>query len=121
MTPKEKAMQEFNAYIRERDCKLYGRCISCGAPITPTTCDAGHYVPCVKESTRFDERNVNAQCKVCNQLNYGNLPGYTRGLMERYGDIVDGLIRRGRQTVKRSKSDYEEIASIYRQKRKELL
>ena len=111
----------FNAYIRERDCRQYGRCISCGAPITPTTCDAGHYVPCGNESTRFDERNVNAQCKVCNQLNYGNLKGYTRGIIARYGDIVDELIHKGRQAVKRSKSDYEEIVEIYRQKRKELL
>lgn len=35
----------FSLYIRHRDCPDgRGYCITCGAPITPKTCDCGHYI-----------------------------------------------------------------------------
>ena len=122
MNLQSKADRVFSHYIRHRDCPDgQGRCISCGRPITPSTCDCGHYVPRSHLSTRYDTRNCNAQCLDCNRMRYGNLPGYTRGLMRKYGSgIVDELIRQGRESCKLWRSDYEEIIETYKQKSHEI-
>ena len=76
----------FSRYIRRRDCPDgAGRCISCGRPITFSTCDAGHYIPRTHTATRWNVCNVNAQCRTCNRLRGGNPDGYRRGLIDRYG------------------------------------
>lgn len=52
----------FSLYIRHRDCPDgRGYCITCGAPITPKTCDYGHYIGRAHKATRWDERNCHAQ------------------------------------------------------------
>lgn len=117
---KERLDRIFSMYIRLRDCET-GRCISCGKRITPETSDCGHYVPRSHLATRWHEKNCNAQCKVCNQMEYGNLKGYTKGLMNKYGDgIIEELIQLKHSIVKMSKSDYEERIRYYTQKVKEL-
>ena len=109
----------FSQYIRKRDCPNdVGRCISCGSIITPSTCDAGHYIPRTHLSTRFDERNVNAQCYECNRLKNGNIKGYKIGLIEKYGELViDELTRLKNQTRKYSKSELQDLINKYKLKR----
>ena len=73
-------------YIRLRDTRDGGYCISCGKYITFDTCDAGHYhkrntAPAIK----YDERNVNAQCRECNGTPDGNKACYEDGLIRKYG------------------------------------
>lgn len=108
----------FSIYIRNRDCPDgKGHCISCGRPITPETSDCGHYIPRHHLSTRYDERNCNAQCVECNRMKYGNIPGYTKGLMRKYGDyIIDDLISLGKREHKMSQSDFEDIITTYKKK-----
>lgn len=77
----------FSRYIRERDVRMWGTCISCGKPITFDTCDAGHFMPasgCGRDLL-FDERNVNAECSRCNAWDDTHLLGYAEGLDTRYG------------------------------------
>jgi hypothetical protein len=47
--------------------------------------DGGHYIPTTVSSTRFDERNINAQCHRCNRFLHANLRGYFRGLEAKLG------------------------------------
>lgn len=105
----------FGLYVRRRDCPDgLGRCISCGRPITFRNCDAGHYIPRTHAATRWDTRNVNAQCRACNRMKDGNLPGYTIGLVEKYGDgVIEELNALKHTTMKLTKSDYLELIKKY--------
>jgi hypothetical protein len=67
-------------------------CISCGTPITPETCDAGHFHPNTERNMSlggnalwYDSRNINCQCLKCNRFASGNLVGYTVWLENKYG------------------------------------
>lgn len=108
----------FSIYIRRRDCPDgQGRCISCGRPINFTTCDAGHYIPRTHTATRWNVRNVHAQCRTCNRMRDGNAAGYTIGLVERYGDgIIGELNALKHRTVKLSDSDYKTLTKFFSRK-----
>lgn len=82
----------FSIFIRRRDCTPIGKCISCGKPITFETSDAGHYINRKYMATRYDEKNVNAQCRHCNRFCEGQIQGYRRGLIEKYGEKETLLI-----------------------------
>lgn len=83
----------FSAYIRQRDCPDgIGRCITCGVEVTPYTCDAGHYISRSHLATRWNERNVHAQCPTCNRYYYGKISAYRRELVRRYGEEAAGRL-----------------------------
>lgn len=72
-------------------------------------------------STRFSEENCNAQCITCNRHNSGNIEGYRRGLIRKYGEsTVLSLESAKYQINKMSESDYREKISHYRQEVKRL-
>lgn len=76
----------FNAYIRRRDELL--PCISCGT-MQANEWHAGHYKTAkAHPELRFNEFNVNKQCHHCNIVLSGNIEGYRKGLIERYGEVV---------------------------------
>ena len=106
----------FSRYVRMRDCHGgMGRCISCGRPITVNTCDAGHFIPRTHTATRWNIRNVHAQCRECNRMKDGNTEGYRRGLIERYGPgIIEQLTQKSRQTVKLSDNDYRTLTEFFK-------
>lgn len=82
----------FSKFIRQRDCTPVGLCISCGKPITFETSDCGHYVNRKHMATRYDEQNCNAQCRACNRFDEGNIMGYRKGLIKKYGiHVVEAL------------------------------
>ncbi|WP_317474701.1 recombination protein NinG, partial [Cronobacter sakazakii] len=77
----KQAQQAVNAFIRERDRDL--PCISCGT-FTSAQWDAGHYrSTAAAPQLRFDERNIQRQCVVCNQHKSGNLVPYRAELIRR--------------------------------------
>lgn len=114
---KEMLDKVFSIYIRRRDCRDgTGRCISCGRPITFTTCDAGHYIPRTHTATRWNIYNVNAQCRECNRMKDGNASNYRIGLIERYGlPVVDKLEQERHATVKLSDNDYRTLTRFFKQ------
>lgn len=76
----------FNAYIRKRDENL--PCISCGTTQSAEW-HAGHYKTAkAHPELRFHEFNVNKQCHHCNIALSGNIEGYRKGIIERYGEAV---------------------------------
>lgn len=106
----------FSRYIRLRDCPNgSGQCISCGRPITFSTCDAGHFIGRSHMATRYNTQNVNAQCLLCNRMKDGNLDGYRRGLAEKYGSQVIGqLEEKGRRSVHLSENDYNTLNAFFK-------
>ena len=78
---KLQAQRLFNAYIRNRD-EGEG-CISCGST---NEIQAGHYHSAGQNNhLRFDEDNVNGQCKKCNYFVSGSLAKYRHNLIEKIG------------------------------------
>lgn len=92
---KDKLDRVFSEYIRLRDSdgNGYGRCISCGRIVHWKDADAGHYVNRKHMSLRYDEKNVNLQCRSCNRFDEGNMAGYALGLEEKYGSQVHNYLR----------------------------
>lgn len=111
-----KAQKVFNSYIRKRDSQDgYFTCISCGQTKDTTQMDAGHYVP-VKGSSalRFDEYNVNGECKSCNGFDQFHLIGYRRNLIDKVGERkVMELEYQHRLIKKWSRTELNEIISKY--------
>ena len=111
-----KAQKIFNAYIRQRDSDNgYFTCISCGQTKEVSQMDAGHYVP-VKGSSalRFDEYNVNGECKGCNGFDEFHLIGYRRNLIDKVGERkVIELEHQHRLIKKWSRTELNEIIKQY--------
>ena len=86
---KKKLDAVFSQYVRLRDMipnTTVFRCISCGFIKPITQADCGHYINRQHMATRFSETNCNAQCKSCNRFDEGNMQGYRRGLVRKYGE-----------------------------------
>ena len=85
-----KADDAFSLYIRTRDSQAYeGRafkCISCGRVLPIDQADAGHMINRAHMSLRFNECNVNAQCRFDNRFREGDYSGYRKGLIEKIGE-----------------------------------
>jgi len=111
-----KAQTIFNRYIRQRDSEDgYFTCISCGQVKAIDLMDAGHYVP-VKGSSalRFDEYNVNGECKRCNGFDQFHLIGYRRNLINKVGERKLMELEQQHRLIKKwSRSELNEIINQY--------
>jgi hypothetical protein len=111
---KGKYWKLFSRYVRMRDWYEYdGMCISCGRRVDHwKAADAGHFVAASKGFTLlFHERNVNLQCKGCNNPTFtpDAGAGYAIGLNDRYGKgTAEGLwARRNEVTREWTELEYE--------------
>lgn len=113
---KEKLDRIFSVYIRLRDSdnKGYCRCISCSSIHQWKEVDCGHYVNRSHMSTRYSERNCNAQCRKCNRFDEGNNIGYTRGLINKYGiKVISELDVKKHSVSHMTAFDYEILIDHY--------
>jgi len=113
----------FSKYIRIRDSDNQGIiiCISCGIPVHWRNADAGHFIKRQHKSLRYNEKNVNGQCKVCNWLEQGNDIKYAKGLVKKYGQgIVDELQVLKNRTIPMGRYELKIIAEYYKGKFNEL-
>jgi hypothetical protein len=118
MKEKAKLDRVFAQFIRERDSKdgMF-TCISCGKVKAVSQMNAGHYYSRRFMSLRYDEKNVNGQCVYCNNFQSGNIQGYSRGLIRKYGkDILELLAIRKSKTAKYTKWEYEALINEYKNK-----
>lgn len=125
---KESLKRYFHEYIRLRDTDDYGvgKCISCGKflKIPSANAQAGHFYPAGSYSRlRFNEDNVNLQCKHCNYFKHGNLNEYRQNLLDKIG--VERLhkldaISLDRTPYKWDRFDLTEQIKVYKAKVKEL-
>ena len=80
---KADARKSFQKWIRLRDTDL--NCISCGTA-KGKDWHGSHYFPAnLYSGMIFDETNVHKSCDYCNVFLHGNITGYRKGLLERYG------------------------------------
>lgn len=112
----------FSIFIRKRDTvKGFGNCISCGKIITFENSDCGHYINRKHMSTRYDEKNCNAQCRACNRFDEGNIQGYRKGLIAKYGENeVDKLEIKKFNTCHFGVFEYKLLIEEYKNKIKKL-
>ena len=125
-TPSKKAKLDrvFSQYIRLRDMMQGGvfRCISCGRIYPMRDADCGHYINRKHMSTRFSEINCNAQCRSCNRFDEGNMQGYRRGLVAKYGEAKVALLESQKYEVRKyTDFEYDALTKHYQGETKKLL
>lgn len=80
----------FSLFIRARDADSNGyvKCISCNTTKQwRDGIDAGHFIPRGSDSAlKYNEMNVNGQCRSCNHFKSGNIVEYRVGMIEKYGE-----------------------------------
>ena len=122
---KKLADKWFSKYIRLRDSDSHGIifCITCKKPFHYKQGDAGHFQPRQHLKTRFDPRNVNGQCKYCNNKNWNQGEQYKHGLAidKKFGiGTAEWLTNHRRDYTKYQIYDYQEMIATYKVKVKEL-
>lgn len=113
----------FAKYIRLRDVMPNGmfRCISCGNILPFDESDCGHYINRQHMATRFSEKNCNAQCRKCNRFDEGNIQGYRRGLIAKYGEATVSMLEAMKTQINKiSDFEYQTMIDHYRKEVKRL-
>ena len=125
---KGKLWEWFSRYTRLRDFKKYHRCISCNNIVEDwRMADAGHYISVTAGGLdlTFEEKNVNLQCKRCNNPTWSpDAPiGYGLNLDQRYGyGTAAGLYQRSQDnkkignTTKWTSLEYDQKIAEYKAK-----
>lgn len=115
----------FSQYIRLRDMipnTTIFRCISCGMIKPINQADCGHYINRQHMSTRYSEINCNAQCRHCNRFDEGNMQGYRRGLVNKYGETKVTLLESQKYEVRKySDFEYKALIQHYKKEIKRIL
>lgn len=113
----------FSKYIRKRATRDdgFGVCFTCGVERHWSEVDAGHFQSRVKMSTRWDEQNVQFQCKRCNMTNGGQQYIFGKRLDEVYGEgTAEAIHRKSQQMAKFSIADLQEKIEYFKRKLDEL-
>ena len=120
---KAKLDKVFSRFIRMRDCcgSDRGPCITCGKTVIWKYGDAGHFQTRGRLNTRFDERNVNLQCKYCNGPMSGQQYLHGISIDHKYGvGTADELLQLSRQSRKISRLEYVELIDHYNRRVQDL-
>lgn len=113
----------FNQFSRERDRLASVGCVSCNRVLdwSGNGVDAGHYRSVGSAPhLRFDERNVHAQCKHCNQWKSGNAVDYRIGLIQRIGLEAVEALEADSHIHKWQRDELIQIRATYTEKLKQL-
>ncbi len=113
---KNKIDKPFHEYIRRRDVDNntgYCNCISCDKKVHFTETDAGHFISRQHLITRYDERNVHAQCRKCNRFEYGRQYEYSLALGS---ELSDELLHKSRSILKMSDQEWQELFELFKNK-----
>jgi hypothetical protein len=105
MTIESKLDILMSRYVRMRDVKATGYCITCGKPINYNGCDAGHWIPRGIMATRWHEDNVHAQCVTCNRFGGVTTKMYRERLMVKIGKQKVRELEKLKRTFKKYTRD----------------
>ena len=103
---KKEADRKMSLLVRARD----GGCVTCGSK---ENLQNGHYVPRNWMALRYDERNNNCQCLVCNVFKKGNMDEYARFLIRKYGTGILEELNKLKKPTQFKRKDFENIIKIY--------
>ena len=99
------------------------QCFTCGKVAHYKTggMQCGHFQSRRHHSTRWDEKNVNAQCAGCNTFRGGEQYRQSIGIDRKWGEGTSAeLEQRAHTVVKLNRTDYEEAIANIKQKISEL-
>lgn len=104
---KKQADKVFSLWIRNRD----KRCVLCGST---KQLQNGHFVSRGINILRYDERNCNACCSVCNIWKNGNMVEYSAFMRRKHGpDIIETLLKEKQKLHQFTRSELEDIIKKY--------
>ena len=109
----------FSVFIRLRDAKGTGycKCISCGKWKPWKGMDAGHFISRRFKAVKYNEKNVNAQCRHCNYYKKGNEYEYGLAIDKKYGKGTAEMLNNWKnQMTKWTIFEYEILIKDYQQK-----
>ena len=109
----------FSEWTRRRlaDSRGMVRCVSCGTVKHWKEQQCGHFVTRARLATRWEPQNTAPQCVGCNMFKQGNAIGYSRWLLNRYGQsIFAELDELSRKPVKFSRADLAAMIEEYQGK-----
>lgn len=113
----DKLWKVFSEYIRLRDADDNGvcKCFTCGFTADWKRFDAGHGIGRQHKATKFDERNVAAQCKRCNGFEGGKREVYKEEVNKKYGPQTwEKLEVMSRMTCKRDQFEIDIMTTHYK-------
>jgi len=112
----------FSKFIRQRDTDEDGLCYcyTCTTIKDLKEMDAGHYIKRGCMRTRWDERDVHAQCTTCNRFKGGRMDEYALHLIKDYGEgIIEELMQLKHMPVKKHTiEELECLVKLYKDKLK---
>jgi hypothetical protein len=105
----------FSQWIRQRGSKDgMNVCFTCGRTQSIAKLQAGHFQSRGKFSTRWDERNVQAQCVGCNLYNQGQQFIFGKRLDQEYGSGTSEYIYlQSQKTHKYTNDDLKSMIERY--------
>jgi hypothetical protein len=109
----------FSQFIRLRASDETGRgsCFTCGSVRHFSEVDAGHFMSRACMSTRWDERNVQFQCKRCNGFRSGEQYRYSIELDKLYGEgTAELLLIESKKTRKFTRDELEAMYHHYKRR-----
>ena len=97
-------------------------CISCQKPLG-NKYDAGHFLSVGNyPSSRYDLRNINAQCVHCNQFRGGAVHEYRPNLIQKIGEkSFNDLYESRHQEKKYSRPEIQELITLFKVRIKQSL
>jgi len=113
-----KADRYFSQYIRLRDSdhNSMAICITCGVQKHISEMDAGHFIDRSHNATRYDERNVNAQCRTCNRFQSGRQYEHGKAIDLKHGTgTAEQLLQDSRKITKTTQGEFEAKAEEFKQ------
>lgn len=113
----------FSRFIRLRDADEGGTvsCVTCQKLMHFTEAHASHFVKRQHRATRWDERNVHAQCARENVYMGGSQDEMASYIAKKYGhETLHELLELKHTTRKFTRAELEEMCNLYAQKLSEL-
>ena len=115
----KKADKVFSEYIRRRYANHAEvvSCFTCGKKGHWKTMDAGHFMSRKFYSTRWNEENVQVQCKGCNIFRSGEQYMFGLQLDRKYGPgKSEELLQKSRSLLKLSTPDLIDLIDFFKAK-----
>ncbi len=125
----KKVWKVCSRYIRLRDAiettgePYYFHCVTCKATTDIKEGDAGHFMPSTRKNTQYNEQNIHAQCKYCNNKNWNQGEQYKHGIAidQMYGEgTAQALTSMSSHSKRFTANELESLYEHYKEKLSEL-